>query len=76
MSKVPPIQSALVEMAWQVAIPFMLFALGGNWLDAKFETRPLFTIIGLFVGLGAVTALVYRIVEKYYPGTFKKEEDK
>jgi len=25
--------------------------LGGLWLDGRFETRPIFTLIGLFTGL-------------------------
>ncbi len=74
VSKDPSIQTALAEMAWQVAIPFMVFTLGGNWLDGRQDTEPLFTIIGMFIGLASASLLVYKIVERHYPGTFKKKE--
>ena len=76
VSRDPKIQTALVEMAWQVAIPFMVLTLGGNWIDGQQDTEPVFTIIGMFLGLAAATLLVYRIVQRHYPNTFKKEDDK
>ncbi len=74
VSSAPPVRTALVEMAWQVAIPFMVLVLGGNWLDGKYDTGPLFAVIGVFLGVAAVTAIVYRLVERHFPGTLKKED--
>lgn len=30
-----------------------MFAVGGNWLDGRFGTKPLFVLLGVFVGFGA-----------------------
>ena len=71
--EVPAIQSVLVEMAWQVAIPFMGFTLGGNWIDGQTETEPLFTIIGLFLGIASVYVIVKRLIAKHWPQQQDKE---
>lgn len=73
VSKAPNITTVFAEMAWQVAIPFMLFTLLGNWIDGKQGTSPLFTIIGLFIGIGSVSLVVHRLIEKHYPDTTNKE---
>lgn len=76
VSDAPSFNGVLAEMAWQVAVPFMVLTLFGSWLDGRYDTKPLFTIIGLFLGLAGVTVLVYRLVQKHYPGTFSKKDDK
>ena len=76
MSEVPKFGTVMAEMAWQVAIPFMAFTLGGNWIDGQNDTEPLFTLIGLFLGIASVTLIVRKLIEKHYPDTFKKEEEK
>ena len=68
--KSPEITTVLIEMAWQVALPFMVFALGGNVLDTRYDTTPIFTLIGLFLAVASVSFLVYRLVSRYYPDTF------
>lgn len=40
-----------------VAVPAIVFALGGRWLDGRFGTFPAFTLIGLALAL-AVTATI------------------
>ncbi|MSR37098.1 MAG: AtpZ/AtpI family protein [Gemmatimonadetes bacterium] len=37
----------------QLAFSVVLFLLGGQWLDGKLSTRPLFTLVGAFVGAAA-----------------------
>ena len=71
--KVPQFPAVVAEMAWQVAIPFMVLTLGGNWLDGQMETEPVFTVIGLLLGIASVSLIVYRLVQKHYPDTFNKE---
>lgn len=63
------------ETAWRVAVPFLLFSLGGIWADNRFDTSPLFSVIGVFVALAAVAAVVYKYVNTYFPGTFKRGSD-
>lgn len=62
----------LAETAWRVAVPFLLFSLGGIWADDKFDTEPLFSIIGVFVALASVAAIVYKYVNSHFPDTFKR----
>lgn len=44
----------------QFAIAIVLFALGGNWLDERAGSSPLFLILGVFVGGAAAFYSMYR----------------
>ncbi len=61
----------LAQTAWRVAVPFLVFTVGGIFLDRTFGTEPLFSMFGLGVALLAVSLIVYKYVDKHYPGTFK-----
>ena len=65
----------MAEMSWQIAIPFMLFALGGNWLDKQLDSEPVFTIVGLLLAVVSVSLIVRKLVDKHYPNTFKKDKE-
>lgn len=71
LPKVPGINNAMAEMAWRVALPFMLFSLGGIQLDKKLDTAPLYSLIGVALALITVGFVVYRYVEAKFPGTFR-----
>ncbi|MBI4138856.1 AtpZ/AtpI family protein [Candidatus Uhrbacteria bacterium] len=43
-----------------IALPTVLFALLGRWLDARFGTKPLFIILGLIAALGIVSVVIVR----------------
>jgi len=44
----------------QFAIVMTLFTLGGVWLDSKVERlRPLFTVLGAFLGMAGATTSLY-----------------
>lgn len=73
VSNAPSINTVLVEMAWQVAIPFMGFTLLGNWIDGQTETEPLFTLIGLGLGIASVVLIVKRLMAKHFPHSAQKE---
>ncbi|MBI2846990.1 MAG: AtpZ/AtpI family protein [Chloroflexi bacterium] len=45
----------LVGLGWYVAACIILGLLGGIWLDGKVHTEPLFTLLGL--GIGIITAI-------------------
>ncbi len=73
VSKVPenqPLKGAFVEMSWRIALPFMLFSLGGIELDRRLAKEPLFSIIGLLMALLAVSIVVIKYVNVKFPGTF------
>lgn len=44
----------------QFAASLVLFLLGGQWLDRKFGTSPVFVLAGVFVGGGAAFYSMYR----------------
>ena len=43
--------SRLLGVGWYVAICTLGGGLGGYWLDGKFSVSPLFTLVGLGLGL-------------------------
>jgi F0F1-type ATP synthase assembly protein I len=44
----------------QFAVAIVLFVLLGQWADRKFDTRPVFLMLGVFVGGGAAFYNLYR----------------
>lgn len=53
MRNLPPALQ-LIGIGWYFATCIVLGVLGGLWLDDQADTRPLFTLLG--VGLGLLTA--------------------
>ena len=43
-----------------IAIPTVLFALVGRWMDTRWHIAPLFSIIGLVLALAVVVVLMMR----------------
>ncbi len=52
----------LVGIGWFFALSILLGILAGVWLDGRADTRPLFTLIGLFLGLAVAFAGGYRML--------------
>ncbi len=52
----------LVGMGWYVGICILLGVLGGLWLDNKFGTKPILTIVGLILGVVVAFYGVYRML--------------
>ena len=48
----------------ELALTTVAGLLGGHWLDAKFSTEPVFTVIGLLVGVIAGFRSLYQTVRK------------
>jgi ATP synthase protein I len=67
-------QAALrvLGVGWYITIAIVLGLLGGLWLDGKFNTKPLFTIIGLIIG---ILAAVYGVYQLFLP-FFKNKQGK
>lgn len=42
---------AHITIGIQLAITILIFVLGGNWLDVRFNKSPLFLIIGTTLGM-------------------------
>ncbi|HEU0050431.1 MAG TPA: AtpZ/AtpI family protein [Patescibacteria group bacterium] len=57
-----------------IAIPTVLFALGGRWMDQHWHTSPLFAVIGLFLALAVTLVLMMRKAKKLSE-LFKAKKD-
>ena len=53
------------EMGFSLALPIVLGAFFGLWLDGKFQTQPMFTMSFLFVGIFFSFARLFIIVRDY-----------
>jgi F0F1-type ATP synthase assembly protein I len=52
----------LLGIGWYVALCIALGMGGGVWLDRSLSTAPVFTLVGLFLGLGAAFVGGYRMI--------------
>jgi len=52
--------SLVMELGYTIAIPIVLFALGGRFLDKKLDSSPWFLLIGIFISILLTSWLVYR----------------
>ena len=55
-----PSSATYAGVGIQFAIALVVFALGGNWLDQKAGTSPLFLLVGVFLGAAAAFYSMYR----------------
>jgi len=44
----------------QFGVSILVFLYGGQWLDKRFGTSPIFLMLGVFVGAGAAFYSMYR----------------
>ena len=47
------------ELGYAIAIPLVVLALGGRWLDRKFDTSPWMLLVGVIVSIPISTAVIY-----------------
>ncbi len=52
----------VLGIGWLVAASILLGVAGGQWLDNRLGTRPVFLIIGLLLGLSVAVYGVYVIL--------------
>lgn len=60
--------SLLGSLGFVVAASIVLGIVAGVYLDQKWNTKPLFTLIGLFLGLGAAGFGGYELVRSVWKG--------
>jgi F0F1-type ATP synthase assembly protein I len=67
--KVPTTKAELVSFAFEVgsaiAVPLVVFALGGRVLDRNFDTGHLFLIAGLLLSLISTGIIIYKKVKNF-----------
>lgn len=64
------------QLGYTIAIPVVVFALLGRFLDKRLDTSPLLLLIGIFASITVSSIGVYRKTIKILNETVKKEEDK
>jgi F0F1-type ATP synthase assembly protein I len=56
------------ELGYMIAIPLILFALAGRFIDKKLGTSPFLLLLGILLSIGVTSWMVYRktkeIIEK------------
>lgn len=52
----------LIGVGWYIGLFIIGGVLGGLWLDNKIDTKPLFVIIGLLLGIVVAIYGVYRML--------------
>lgn len=52
----------LIGVGWYIACAIILGALGGWWLDSKFNTSPILALVGLLVGTFMAFYGLYRLL--------------
>jgi len=55
--------ASLADTTWRVAVPTVLFSGFGIFVDKKLHTMPLYTLIGLVLGLVGAGALVWHQIQ-------------
>jgi F0F1-type ATP synthase assembly protein I len=65
----------LAGLGLTLAASIALFAIGGNWLDGKLGTSPVFVLVGTFLGFaGGFYSLYEKLVLR--PRRERREEDR
>lgn len=52
--------SLAFELGYTIAVPLIVFALGGRWLDKKLGTSPFLLLFGILLSIGITSYLVYK----------------
>jgi F0F1-type ATP synthase assembly protein I len=62
-----------IGVGWYIGLSIAGGTLGGLWLDKKFDTRPVFVILGLIAGLFVAFYGVYRMIIPFIKNHNDKE---
>ncbi len=54
--------TSALSMSWQLAIAVLVPLIAGLYIDDHFKTTPLWTLIGLIVGVAMAVVVVWRAV--------------
>lgn len=61
------------QLGYTIAIPVVVFALLGRFLDKKLDTSPLLLLIGIFASIAVSSVAIYRKTIKILDQTVKSE---
>ncbi len=52
------------ELGYMIAIPLVIFALGGRLIDTRFGTSPVFLLAGILFSIFITSWIVYKKIAK------------
>jgi hypothetical protein len=64
VSSVGHFGSALFDIGWRLAVTVIIFLWGGNALDEKLSTKPLFTVIGFLLIIVSFVLIVRQVLQQ------------
>ncbi len=64
-SNTASLMSLAMDLGFTIAIPIVLFGLGGALLDRKLGTSPLFLLIGVVLSIVITSIGIYRKIKSY-----------
>jgi ATP synthase protein I len=65
----------LTGIGFYIAACILIGVFAGLWLDNKFNTNPLFILVGLVLGLGVAVFGVYRMIRPLMNGKQDGKKD-
>lgn len=65
----------LTGVGFFIAACILSGTFAGLWLDGKLDTKPLFILVGLFIGLGMAAFGVYQMIRPLMNDRRDKEND-
>lgn len=65
----------LIGVGWYIGISILLGIVGGVWLDSKYDTKPLWVIVGLVLGIAVAVYGVYQMLLPLIRDKNDKEDD-
>lgn len=63
---------ATLNMSWQLLLVVLIPVIAGVQLDKKFDTSPVFTIVGFIIALAGVVVVVWRQMQRVAPTDTEK----
>ncbi len=51
--------STVADTTWRMFVPTLVGLALGIWADSTFDTKPLWTLVGVFVGVAVCLGLIY-----------------
>jgi ATP synthase protein I len=53
------------EIGLSLLVTTLIGVFVGRWVDGQLGTNPIFTMTGFFLGAGAGTVMIYRLVSRF-----------
>ncbi|RJR31789.1 AtpZ/AtpI family protein [Candidatus Parcubacteria bacterium] len=68
--------SLAADLGWMIALPIIIFAIAGRYLDQKFNSSPILLLAGIFLSIIASSWIVYFKIIRVFADIEQQEKDK